>query len=919
MYMKKLLQLLLVGTLSLIGLNAQDDALPTEKVVFESTKTVSIRVDAKPIEGVVPRIDWGDGVLKDGAKNWSGMYAFNGTPTGKVTIYGSLVELDLCNFDAKNEVTSVEFTAQTKLETLNVNTNKLTELDLTKLPALKKLDAAKNELKVLDLSNLAVLEYVTAGNNKLTAVLMEGNAALKQLAVPHNELSTLPLTEELPALKSLDLEANAITSLDLSKLPVLSKLTINENGFTSLDLTLVPTLEKLYANGNYFTSIDLTKATELLNLSLNKNLLTVLDLSKNTKLTSVEVAENKLKKLDVSSIERLKTLNIEKNEEFAHIDIRKNTYLKTLKADDTSLAGLDATNNGSLDEVYLRGTRFSPAAFTQFFKTLTGLFWASYKPNIYLSRTSYKGADFSILEDKKFKTDLEEDTDTGEVVAPKACQLDLEVSQGGTAKLAIANDELTLPKAVEEGQVVYIDITPEEGYELASIKAEVTNEKGELVKLPVMTTAIVMEVNTKLFVSFRKEDSRRITLTTGAEKGTKASITLRQEEESFSDQIFVDWGNGQKLPYDVTKEQDTQTPIEGVISGESITIYGAVNKLMAAELSLTKADFSQNGSIKELDLYGNTLTELDLSNLLDLDVLNIAMNQLKAIDLSKNVNLRSATLYGNSEVGTLDVSNNKELVELFAKNLGLQTITLDLPKLEELDLHDNKLSEIDLSKVPELIILRLGWNKFKKFGEGVKLPKLKSLNIYHNELEEIDLNGFKALEWLFVQENPLKGIEIPKTLILLNKIHVEDCGLDVCQLNKFYESLPIWQESASGKDTEPVNLYNRGQGEKANQTDKSATSIAVVKGWTPAAVGDGTGCKKQAVEELSRGNGFNYYAEGNTCVVVLSPEYQNEVLTIFNLAGQKLYSSAGHLEHRVELSKGAYLITLKGKAFKFSL
>ncbi len=242
-----------------------------------------------------------------------------------------------------------------------------------------------------------------------------------------------------------------------------------------------------------------------------------------------------------------------------------------------------------------------------------------------------------------------------------------------------------------------------------------------------------------------------------------------------------------------------------------------------------------------------------------------------------------------------------------------------MPKLEELDLHDNKLSEVDLSKVPNLIILRLGWNKFQKFGEGVKLPKLKSLAIYHNELEEIDLSGFEALEWLFVQENPLKGIEIPKTLTLLNKIHIEDCGLDVCQLNKFYKSLPKWQESASGKDTEPVSLYNRGQGANANKSEKSATSIAVEKGWTPAAMGDGTGCNAQAVEELSRGNGFNYYVEGSACVIVLSPELQGEVVKIYDLAGQKLYNAAGLLEHRVELSKGTYLIVLKGKAFKVAL
>ncbi len=920
--MKKLLHLMLVGALSLIGLKAQNTDLPKEKVIFESTKTVSIRVDVKPVEGIIPQINWGDGVLKNGAKNsWTGKYSFEGMPKGKVTIYGAIVWLDLSNIEAGQEITVVSFTEQSKLEEIDLKKNKVTELDLSKLPALKRIELSKNEVKVLDLSGLANLEYVTASNNKLSSLILEGNGKLKQLAVPNNELAALPLTEELPALRLLDIEGNAITNLDLSKIPNLTSLTITANGFSSLDLSLVPKLEKLYADRNYLTNIDLKPVPELLNLSLNKNLLSILDLSSNNKLTSVEVAENMLKKLDVSNIMRLKTLNIRKNEEFAHIDIRKNRFLQTLNADTTSLAGLDADKCENLDYVYLRGTRFSPAAFTQFFKTMPGKWFVNYKPNIFLSSTSYKGADFSILEDKKLKTDLEAGTDTGAVVAPKELKLSLEVSAGGSAKLSNKDGEIqSLPKTVEEGQVIYIDVTPEEGYELASIQAEVDNGQGEKVKLPVSTDAIVMEIETKLYVSFRKEDKRKLTLTTSATKGTKVQLILRQEEESIKDKIFIDWGDGQKIPYAVTKDRESNSSIDGKVAGENIIIYGAINKLNASEMSLTAIDFSENTGIIDLDLYGNKLTEIDLSNLVDLDIFNISMNQLKTLDLSKNLKMRSATLYGNPELKTLDVSQNKELVELFAKNLGLETITLDLPKLEELDLHDNKLTEVDLSKLPKLKILRLGWNKFKTFGKGVNLPELKSLNIYHNELEEIELSGFPQLEWLLIHENPFKTLELPKNLTLLNKIHIEDCGLDACQLNKFYESLPVWKESAYGKDTEPVNLYNRGQSDKmANQATTSNTALAVEKGWTVAATGDATACKPEALEELSRGHGFNYYTEGNTCIVVLSPEYQNEELHVFDLAGNKLYKDSAKAEHRIELRKGAYIISIKGKSFKFTL
>ncbi len=914
-----LLSLFLVSFMGLLGLKAETTELPKEKITFKSDKTEQIRVDAKPIDGVTPQIDWGDGTLVNGEKNWQGLYAFKGTPKGTVTIYGACTMLDLSNFSAKNEITSVEFFNQTKLEDVNVKTNKLTAIDLSNLPALKKVEVGDNQLTVLDLSGLTNLEYATASKNKLVGLFFENNNKLKQVAVANNELSSLSFPAELPNLKSLDIEANAITTLDLTKVPNLTSLTITGNGFATLDVSVVPKLEKLFANGNYLTSIDLSRNTELLNISLNKNLLSVIDLSNNSNLTSVEVAENKLKSIDVTNISRLKTLNINKNEEIQHVDLRKNTYLKTLKADTTNIAGLDVTNNTNLEFVYIRGTRFFPASLTQFFKTMPAQWWTGYRPNIYLSYTSYKGADFSILEDKKLKTDLKEGTDTGVAVEPKDCKIDIDVKEGGTVALATSDGELTTPKTIKEGVLVYIDITPKKDYEVASIKAEIKNENGELVQLPITTTALVMEVDTKIIVTFRKEDKRKITLTTSAKKGTKASLTLRQEATSTTDKVFVDWGDGQKVAYDVTKAQDTQTPIDGVIAGENIIVYGAVNKLLASELSLTAVDFSENSSVVNLDLYGNDLTTVDLSNLKNLDILNLAMNSLTAIDLSKNTKLRSATLYGNSDVATLDVSANKELVELFAKNLGLTTIDLDLPKLEELDLHDNKLTSVDLTKTPKLKILRLGWNKFKTFGQGVKLPELKSLSIYHNELKEVDLVGFPVLEWLFINENPLKGLEIPKELTLINKINVADCSFDACTLNRLYKSLPVWQESQYGEDKEPVNLYNRGQGDKANDASGSKTSIATDKGWKVAAQGDGSGCNDSGIEELTRENGFDFYVENNICTIKLSPEYKNEEIRIYNISGQKVYRSSHSLEYRVELPKGAYIISIKGRIFKFAL
>ncbi len=926
--MKKTLLSLLALGLSLVGLNAQDKALPNEKITFESSRTTSIRVDATPIDGVVPQIDWGNGELQSGNKNWQGMYAFNGTPSGTITIYGACKELDLSNFGAQNEVTSVAFQGQDKLEKLTLTKNKLKEVDLTGLTALKTLELGENELTLLDLSGLANIEDLKASKNKLVAIILEGNSKLKYIVASHNEMSNFTLSETLPKLRSLDLEDNAVTSLDLSKTPDLRSLTINKNGFSAIDLTLVPSLEKFYANENYFTSIDLSKNTELLSLSMNKNLLKIIDLSHNDKLTSVEVAENQIKEVGVSNIIRLKTLNVGKNEELAFIDLRGKKYLSRFIANDTNIAGLDMTDIDDPNYVDLRGTRFSPVALTQFFKTLNGKFWATYTANILLDRTSYKGADFSILKEKNLKTDIKEDVETGPVVEAKDCKLSLEAGEGGTVKLALLDQELTdLTQALKEGQLIYIDAKPNEGMELASIKAEIKGDNGDLIQLPVMTKGIVMEVDTKIIVTFRKIDTSKVTLTTTMPKGSKVNFTVHLDESSIKDEIFIDWGDGQKQSYTVTKDKESQTVIDGTIAGETITIYGAINTLMAAECSLTQAELGTNPKLTKIDLYGNELTELDLSALTDLDILNVSLNKLKALDLSKNTKIRSAKLYANSDIKTIDLSNNKELVVLDLKNTGLTSVTLDLPKLEELVLHDNKLSNVDLSKLQALRILRLGYNLFETFGQGLSLPQLKSLSVEHCKLTDVDLSGFPLLEWLFIQENPLNKLEIPKNLTLINKIHIEDCGLDVCQLDRFYKSLPVWQESKFGPSAEPVKLYNRGQTDQANKVETSNTGIAIDKGWTVAAQGDATGCPEEnpepekpeeptAVDEITLGHGFNFFVEGQTCVLVPSPEYRHETVKVYSIKGEKVFEAKAKSEYRVRLAHGVYIIRIKGTSFK---
>lgn len=87
-----------------------------------------------------------------------------------------------------------------------------------------------------------------------------------------------------PNLISLDLENNALSSIDLSGNPLLRVLDLSNNSLTSVDFSHNSALEIVDVFDNLLTSIDVTGLSNLKFIHVDHNQLTELDLSKNTKL-----------------------------------------------------------------------------------------------------------------------------------------------------------------------------------------------------------------------------------------------------------------------------------------------------------------------------------------------------------------------------------------------------------------------------------------------------------------------------------------------------------------------------------------------------------------------------------------------------------------------------------------------------------
>lgn len=132
-------------------------------------------------------------------------------------------------------------------------------------------------------------------------------------------------------------------------------------------------------------------------------------------------------------------------------------------------------------------------------------------------------------------------------------------------------------------------------------------------------------------------------------------------------------------------------------------------------------------SLKKLFCGYNLLTELNVSNNLELEVLQCYNNQLSALDVSKNTKLTDLQCDYNP-LGALDVSNNTALSYLACNY--------------------NQLSELDLSHNLELGTLQCINNQLRALDVS-NHPRLNYLNCDNNQLTSLNIDGCNIYDVFF--------------------------------------------------------------------------------------------------------------------------------------------------------------------------
>ena len=210
-------------------------------------------------------------------------------------------------FSIVPQLTSVDVSGCTNLQSLYTDGGNLTTLDVSGCTSLQTLNCRNHPLTTLDVSgcinlqNLIITDEGTIGTTvmcNLTSLDLSDCSALQTLNCRNNQLTDLDLSN-CPALYELNCGGNRLTSLDLSNCPALYELYCFSTQLTSLDLSSCPDLYKLDCRNNQLTDLDLSSCPDLYDLHCSSNQLTTLDVSFCPDLSTLYCGDNPLQSMTI--------------------------------------------------------------------------------------------------------------------------------------------------------------------------------------------------------------------------------------------------------------------------------------------------------------------------------------------------------------------------------------------------------------------------------------------------------------------------------------------------------------------------------------------------------------------------------------------------------------------------------------------
>lgn len=607
----------------------------------------------------------------------------------------------------------------------------------------------------------------------------------------------IPQDEELTA---IGIDGMKLNSISLATARSLAYLSLKGTDLFDIDLTYNRTLRSLVLNGNHFANLNIRGVNDY----YQKNLLQDIDLSNNDIFTISLNDMGTIHNLNLSNNE-IEELSLKDADNMETLNLSNNKLTSANLSYMTLMTKCDISNNNIVDLVMPEENslkEFKCENNSLNFSTLpilTGLDVFTFAPqNDVVIATLAPGID---LEDHK---------------------------QNGTTVYVWKQEDGTVMTegtdyTITDGMTRFL--SPVFG---KKVYCEMTNPAfpGLALKTTLVEAADMPKNKLATFT----------TLEDGA-----ATMVLRANDLTT---ICIDWKGG----------------------GVALETYAVDNNLSILNVKTHKGGecavyaYDANAPLTVFNLTGAKLADVDLTNMTNLNLVNIDNAGISEIKLPGGHNLIELKL-NNNNFETIDLGDH-------AKDLIL------------LSMNNNKLASIDVTAIKNLRMLYLAGNQLTE----VKLNNsdLDDLDLSGNLLETIDLSKTPGLGQVFLTNNKLQTIDLSKARGL-RAVHIDK--------NKFRFStlpLPVYQEYQYGnQEAIDVNVTDGVVDLSAEkEIDGKATTYRwfVDAPWYDEDTGELTGEELELDDEYSVVDGKTLFLKpiNNVVCAMLNETFPN--LTVYTNA-----------------------------------
>ncbi|MFD2727508.1 T9SS type A sorting domain-containing protein [Hyunsoonleella rubra] len=546
--------------------------------------------------------------------NWSGIEAFINLTELRITASGP-------TSTNQATATSINLSALTNLEYLMYRRNAhLTSLDVSANIALKTLVASQNTVQ----TQLIL-------NSGLTDLNIFGIGPAGGLTI--NFLNST-------ALQNLVAYGGKLTSLDLSNCNNLIDAEIYSSTLlNSITLPTSSSLERLRADGLVaLSSMDLSKQSNLKILNLGGSSgLTSIDLSNNINLETINVKDSPITNIDFSNTSVLKSINAE-NTVFTSVDLSDCLGLEVVLFKNSSLTSLDLSNQANIIDINCNNSSNLNSVTLAPTNTLTD----------FRSENTVIGTlDLSNQTALSTLFILPNNSLTTLNVSGCTSISDLDVGNGNT------------------GNVSNLNVSNCTALETLDFRDNNINVLTLGSSLPSLTH--IYGMNNQL-----------------------STINL----SAFTALEFIDLSNN-------------------FLNILTLGTHNSLTEINASGNDISTLNITGAPSLQTLNMETNSLSSLDFSNATNLQFLNLNDNNFNTINVSPAISLSSFTINDNTGLTGITVGASSPILVLRAINCNLSTLDLsNLINLNSLEVGNNNLSSLDFSNINSIVVVDISYNQF---------------------------------------------------------------------------------------------------------------------------------------------------------------------------------------------------------------